>query len=231
VRTIRATDSADLAVRAGAALGALISSAIGERGICAVAVSGGTTPGLMFAELARFGPDWDRVHLFQVDERVAPDGDTTRNLTDLEHDLLAKVPLPRANLHVMPVGADDLQAGAAAYGGEIEAACGGVFDVVHLGLGDDGHTASWPPGDPVIDVTDRDVAVVGPYRDRVRMTLTLPVVNRARTVLWLVSGAAKVPALTQLLTGGTIPACRVDQRRSLLLADAAALGPSGPGAG
>jgi 6-phosphogluconolactonase/glucosamine-6-phosphate isomerase/deaminase len=154
---------------------------------------------------------------------VAPDGDPTRNLTDLERDLLTQVPLPRANLHAMPVGADDLHAAAATYGAEIEAVCGGIFDVVHLGLGDDGHTASWPPGDKVIEVADRDVAVVGPYRDRVRMTVTLPVVNRARTVLWLVSGAAKVPALTQLLNGGDIPACRVDQTRSLLVADAAAL--------
>jgi 6-phosphogluconolactonase len=99
----------------------------------------------------------------------------------------------------MPVTATDLEAAAAEYGAELAVACRGVLDVVHLGLGDDGHTASWPPGDPVIGVTDRDVTVVGPFNDRLRMTLTVSAVNRARLCMVLVAGADKAAAVVKML--------------------------------
>ena len=95
--------------------------------------------------------------------------------------------------------------------------------LVHLGLGPDGHTASLVPGDPVLDITDADVAATGSYHGRRRMTLTFPTINRCRLVLWLVTGGEKAAALVRLREGDrSIPASRVRQDRSLVLADRAA---------
>ena len=146
-----------LAQRAAIWVADQLWSAIAERDVAHLAVSGGTTPKAMFGALATLPLPWDRVHVWQVDERVAPDGDPARNLDDLEAALLSKVP---ATPHLFAVTNPDLAAAAAAYAADLHAACDGVLDVVHLGLGDDGHTASWPPGDPVVDVTDADAAVV-----------------------------------------------------------------------
>ena len=158
---------------------------------------------------------WEDVSVFQVDERIAPDGDPDRNLTQLEHVL----PLERVDLRPMPVTADDLDAAAAAYAGSLPH----VFDLVHLGLGEDGHTASLVSDDAVLDVTYRDVALTGIYQGRRRMTLTYPVLSRARRVLWLVAGADKSAALARLRAGDlSIPASRVSTANALVLADTAA---------
>jgi 6-phosphogluconolactonase len=179
------------------------------------AVSGGHTPWAMFAELASETVPWDAVVIYQVDERVAPPDDPDRNLAHL-HQALGPAP---AQVRAMPVNEPDLAAAAAAYAASLP----GHFDLVHLGLGPDGHTASLVPGDPVLSVTDRLVALTQPYQGRMRMTLTYPALARARQILWLVTGEDKKDPLAKLLAGDTtIPAGRVQAGASLVMADSAA---------
>jgi 6-phosphogluconolactonase len=211
-----------LAQRAAMWIADRVWRAVVDRGVAHIAVSGGTTPSAMFAVLSGLPVPWNQVHVWQVDERVAPDGDPARNLNDLQSDLLSKV---AATPHCFDVTAADLDQAIAAYAADLKASCGGVLDVVHLGLGDDGHTASWPPGDPVVDIINRDAAACGEYQGHVRLTLTPPAVNRARDVMFLVSGTAKASAVRKLLDGDpTIPASRVRRSDTTLLADAAATG-------
>jgi len=200
-------------------------AAVAERGRFTFAVSGGSTPRRMLRFLSGEDLPWKAIHVFQVDERVAPDGDTDRNLTHLREALLSRVDLPAANLHVMPVGREDLVGAAAAYAHDLATTTGGegVLDLVHLGLGTDGHTASLVPGDLALAVKDADVAVTGAYAGRRRMTLTYPALDRARRILWVVTGAGKAPVLPRLAAGDpTIPAGRVRADRAVILADAAA---------
>jgi len=209
-------DATFLATRAATLIAERARAAAADRGRFTLAVSGGKTPWAMFAELARDEVPWGAVEIFQVDERVAPSGDPDRNLTHLRRSLGRTA----ARLRPMPVDDADLEAGAMAYAERLPER----FDLVHLGLGPDGHTASLVPGDPVLEVTDRLVAVTGPYQDRRRMTLTYPALARADEILWLVSGVDKRDALAKLLAGDrSIPAGRVEARRSTILADAAAL--------
>jgi 6-phosphogluconolactonase len=190
-------------------------SAVAERGGFTLAVSGGHTPWKMFPRLAGQMP-WEKVTIYQVDERVAPDGDPDRNLTQLERSLPSG---GAADVRAMPVGAADLEAAADDYARSLPER----IDLVHLGLGPDGHTASLVPGDPVLEVSDRDVAVTGEYMGRRRMTLTYPALDRARRVLWLVTGEDKVDALARLVAGDTsIPGGRVAAGHALVLADEAA---------
>jgi 6-phosphogluconolactonase len=222
----------DAAALARAAVGHVIAAAdaaLDERGRFTLALSGGATPQRFFEELSHRPLPWRSIHVFQVDERVVPAGHPDRNLTGLMEHLVDRVPIPDANVHAMPVEASDLDAAAADYAGELAEVCGpeAVLDLVHLGLGDDGHTASWPPGNPVLDVTDADVAVVGPYRGHRRMTLTPPAVNRAGRILWLVAGAGKAAALARLLDGDpAIPASRVRQEDAVVAAGADAVPPA-----
>jgi 6-phosphogluconolactonase/glucosamine-6-phosphate isomerase/deaminase len=174
----------------------------------------------MLRALAREDVPWDQVHLLQVDERVAPDGDPDRNLIALHESL----PAP-ARVHPMPVELDDLDAAARRYADILTSVAGSPpeLDLVHLGLGGDGHTASLVPGDPVLDVGDRDVAITGPYQGRRRMTLTYPALDRARQVVWLVTGEDKAAMLARLCDGdATIPAGRVRAARAAVFADHAA---------
>jgi 6-phosphogluconolactonase len=190
---------------------------VAEHGRFTFAVSGGRTPWAMFAHLTGRMP-WEKVTIYQVDERVAPDGDPDRNLTQLRASLPTGV---AADVRAMPVEAHDLEAAAVEYAAALPAA----LDLVHLGLGPDGHTASLVPGDPVLDVLDRDVAVTGLYQGWQRMTLTYSTLNRARQILWLVTGEDKVDALARLRAGDTsIPAGRVSSANALVIADAAAAG-------
>jgi 6-phosphogluconolactonase len=202
--------------RAGAAFVAdRARDAVEARGIFTFGVSGGRTPWAMFAELASHTVPWDAVVIYQVDERVAPAGDPSRNLTNLRQALGSAQP----EVIAMPVNDADLDEAAAAYADDLP----DQFDLVHLGLGPDGHTASLVPGDPVLSVTDRLVAVTGPYQGHRRMTLTYPGLARASQLLWLVTGADKKTALSALLAGDTaIPAGRVEAAASIILADEAA---------
>jgi 6-phosphogluconolactonase len=196
-----------------------------SRGRFTMAVSGGHTPWLMLRAVADDEVPWQQVHVFQVDERVAPAADPDRNLAHLRASLLDRVPLPADHIHAMPVEAADLDQGAEQYARTLREVAGSppVLDLVHLGLGPDGHTASLVPGDPVLDVTDADVALSGPYQGHRRMTLTFPIINRSRLVLWLVTGGDKAQTLVRLRDGDrSIPGSCVLRERALVLADRAA---------
>ena len=205
---------------AAARIGALLRSAITARGTASVAFSGGHTPVLMLEALAEQSLPWQHVHVFQVDERVAPNGDAERNSTALRGTLLDRV---ATNAHLMDVTAAHLGDAAHRYADELRPH--EPLDVVHLGMGDDGHTASWPPGDAVIDERDHAVAIVGPYRGMVRMTITPPVVHRASAVLLLVTGADKAPVLARLMSGDrSVVAAHVLGARTVVVADQSAAG-------
>ena len=217
---------ADLTARAAAAFIAAESQpAIAARGRFIIAVSGGNTPWAMLRYLAREKIQWNAVHIVQADERVAPAGDPDRNLTHLQKSLLEHVPLRSEQIHAMPVDVPDLEAAAAQYGRTLSeiADLPPVLDLIQLGLGTDGHTASLVPGDPVLDVSSADVAVTQIYQGRRRVTLTYPVLNRARRVLWLVTGPEKAEMLRRLLAeDASIPAGRVSRDRAVVFADRSA---------
>jgi len=220
-------DSGSVAEKAASVIADYAWEAIAARGLFTVALSGGHTPWIMVRELAAARIPWRAVHIFQVDERVAPAGHPDRNLTHLRESLTGS-PLPPDQLYAMPVESPDLVAAASLYAATLQTIAGEVpiVDLVHLGLGPDGHTASLVPGDPVLDVDDADVALSGPYQGRRRMTLTYPILNRARRVLWVVTGDEKVGMVKRLVEGDRgIPAGRVSSSRALLLADSAAAGP------
>lgn len=220
-------DAPAVARRAAEFIAAEARTAVAARGRFAFAVSGGSTPWLMLRLLAAHELPWPAMHLFQVDERVAPAGDGDRNLTHIGQTLLATAPAAAASLHPMPVEGEDLEAAARDYARTL-ARCAGeppVLDLVHLGLGVDGHTASLVPGDDALAVQDADVAITAPYQGRRRMTLTFPALDRARCILWLATGGEKREMLARLRAADpTIPAGRVDQRRAVVLTDRAAAG-------
>jgi len=217
---VRSTPAA-AATAAADVIADLLQSAIGTRGRASLALSGGTTPAEMVRQLARHDVDWSAVDIFQVDERAVGMRDAARNWP-LTQPLTALV--PESNLYPMPVEAED---GDVQYARVLADSLGmpPVLDVVHLGLGTDGHTASLVPGDPVVEVADRDVAWVGEYQGHRRMTLTSPVLRAARHQVWLVAGASKAPVLHELLTGTlSAPAAGVlrDDTASVFADDAAA---------
>jgi 6-phosphogluconolactonase len=201
--------------------------AVTARGRFVMAVSGGHTPWIMLRALASEELPWKRVQVVQVDERVAPNGHPDRNLTHLREALLDHSPIRPEQIHAMPVESPNLEAAAREYASTLCEIAGTppTLDMVHLGLGPDGHTASLVPGEPVLNVTDADVAMTGNYQGRRRMTLTYPVINRARHVLWLVTGSEKVGMLDRLRKGDlSIPAGRIRQDRAVIFADHAAAG-------
>lgn len=192
-----------------------------------MALSGGTSPQPLLAEIARQPLDWNALHVFQVDERLAPDGDAARNLTSIESALCKHGPMPRWQLHAMPVAAADLAAAAAAYGHELEICAGRppLLDVVHLGLGADGHTASLFPGDAALKVAGRSIAVAESHAGYRRLTLTFPVINSARHIVWFVTGAGKSDVLARLLAGNlAAPAGQITRGCAAVFADEAAAG-------
>lgn len=198
---------------------------VATRGKFVMAVSGGKTPWIMLRDLAQEEVPWNAVHVLQVDERVAPEGDPDRNLTHLRESLLEHAPLRPDQVHAMPVVARNLEAACLRYVLTAEKVAGSppVLDLVHLGLGPDGHTASLVPGDPVLDVTNTDVALTGIYQGRQRITLTYPIIDRSRLLLWLVTGIEKAAMLPRLLARDvSIPAGRLRADRAVVLADRAA---------
>ena len=215
------------AERAAAIIAADARAAVAARGQFAMAVSGGHTPWVMLRALANEDVPWAKVQVFQVDERVAPEGDPDRNLTHLHESLLAHAPITRDQIHAMPVNLPNLDAAANQYAATLQSVLGTppVLDLAHLGLGPDGHTASLVPGDPVLNVTDADVAATGVYMGHRRMTLTYPMLNRSRKILWLLTGAEKAAMLPRLQAGDpTIPAGRISSAQAVILADKAATG-------
>jgi 6-phosphogluconolactonase len=215
------------AERAAAIIAEDARAAVAARGKFSMAVSGGHTPWVMLRALANQEVPWPAVDIFQVDERVAPDGDPDRNLTHLHESLLEHVPISREQIHAMPVEMADLDAAAKQYALKLREVLGmpAVLDLAHLGLGPDGHTASLVPGDPVLQVTDSDVGVTEVYMGHRRMTLTYPMLNRSRKILWLVTGAEKVAMLPRLQAGDTsIPAGGISRDQAVILADRAAAG-------
>ena len=197
-------------------------AAVAARGRFLIAVSGGHSPWIMLRILAREELPWKHVHVFQVDERIAPIGHDERNLTHLRESLLGRAPIHPEQIHAMAVESPDLEAAAVQYASTLCEIAGSppVLDLVHLGLGPDGHTASLVPEDPVLKVAVRDVALTGAYQGRRRMTLTYPIINRARRILWMVTGSEKGSMLARLQKSDfSIPAGRVQQDRALVFAD------------
>jgi len=219
---------ADSVARAAASMIAeKARSGVAARGRFIMAVSGGRTPWMMLRALSNQDMPWEKVHVVQVDERVAPAGHQDRNLTQLRDSLLNQVRLPVDHIYAMPVEAVDLEAAAAQYAEKLQEIAGSppVLDLVHLGLGSDGHTASLIPGDPVLKVVEADVALTGLYQGRRRMTLTYPILNRSRCILWLVTGSEKADMLARLRDGDlSIPAGLVHREQAIVLADRAAAG-------
>ncbi len=210
------------AQQAAALIASKARDAIAARGRACLALSGGRTPWIMMRALAAQELSWRDVHIFQADERVTPLSSADRTLTHLREALLSLAPLRPEQVHPMPVDGDDLVAAAQRYEATLKQVAGTppVLDLVHLGLGPDGHTASLVPNDPALNVTAADVTISGPYQGHRRMTLTYPILNRAETVLWLVTGAGKAEALKRLYAGDAgIPAGRVRQDRAIVLAD------------
>jgi 6-phosphogluconolactonase len=218
-------DANAVARKAAEIIAAEARSAVAARGRFVMAVSGGHTPWQMLRALANKKVPWESVHIVQVDERVAPAGDADRNLSHLRGSLLEHAPLRREQIHAMPVESPNLDAAAKHYAVTLQEIAGSppVLDLAHLGLGPDGHTASLVPGDPVLNVTDSDVALTAVYQGRRRMTLTYPMLNRARRILWLVTGNDKVNALARLREGDmSIPGGRIQRDQAMVLADQAA---------
>jgi len=207
--------------------------AVAARGRFVMAVSGGKTPWQMLRDLSNEEVPWAAVHIVQVDERIAPPRDPDRNLVHLQETLLCHASIPPENIHAMPVEAANPEksspwrrrAPCLDYTSVLNSLSGNppILDLVHLGLGPDGHTASLIPGDSVCQVIDQEVAFTGVYQNRRRMTLTYPVINRARMILWVVTGGEKAPMVPRLLAGDpSIPAGSIAQQNATLLLDAPA---------
>jgi len=213
--------------RAAEFIAAEARAAVAERDRFVMAVSGGRTPWMMLRALSDEDVPWESVHVAQVDERVAPRGHADRNLTHIQESLVAHAPIRPEQLHAMPVESPDSEKAAGQYASTLASIAGSppILDLVHLGLGPDGHTASLVPGDPVLRVTDRDVAWTGAYQGRRRVTLTYPAINRARRILWLATGGEKHTMLARLLNGDvSIPAGGINRERAIVIADRAAAG-------
>jgi 6-phosphogluconolactonase len=213
------------AERAADWLRAEIGRATAQRGRCLVALSGGRTPWRMLHDLRRLRVHWHDLQVFQVDERVVPATDERRNSRQISDLLVAPDALGPEQFHAMPVERDDLAAGADEYARLLAGQAGTppVLDVVALGVGADGHTASLVAGDQLLEERDRDVGVSIPYQRVRRMTLTFRALDAARHRLWLVTGADKARALKQLWAGdSSVPAGRVAREAALVFADVAA---------
>ncbi|MCP9791597.1 6-phosphogluconolactonase [Vulcanococcus limneticus] len=219
----------DLARRAAQRIATAIDLALDERDRCQIALSGGTTPAAAYRLLGQEHLPWDRVDVLLGDERWVSASDPASNARLLAETLLAQEPARQARFHPVPTDLDSPTASAHAFEALVRRLCPGdppVFDLMLLGLGDDGHTASLFPGSTATTVRDRAVTV-GQGKGLDRITLTAPVLSAARQVIVLVSGTGKRQALERLLDPAESPErtpARLVQPRSpvLVLADAAA---------
>ena len=213
---LRAFESAAVAShKAAAFIVERAEQSVLAKGSFSMAVSGGHTPWPMFEAMALMNMPWALTVIYQVDERAVHMQSRERNLNNLRRSLGSV----EATIVPMPVE-HDLDEGALAY----EAGLPERFDLIHLGLGPDGHTASLIPGDPVLAVTEQLVAATGEYQGQRRMTLTYPAIARSDQLVWLVAGVDQREALSRLLEGDTsIPAGRVVSERSLVFTDPSAL--------
>jgi 6-phosphogluconolactonase len=216
----------DVAEAAAAYLAQQITTTLATKSTFSMAISGGRTPWEMLKILAKADLPWQRVNLFQVDERVAPDGHADRNLTQLFQAIAGTPMVTQLRIFPMPVLAADLEEGCREYTQVIhEVTEGKSLDLIHLGLGSDGHTASLVPEDGVMEVQDRLVACTqNTYQGRIRMTLTYPLLNSAKQLLWIVTGSEKQEMVKRLLQQDpSIPAGSIRQENALLLVDQAAI--------
>lgn len=223
IRTFQSAD--EVAKEAANYIADRIRENIARKGFFTMAISGGRTPWEMIKELAKENLPWEKVFLFQVDERVAPDAHPDRNLTQLYKAIEDSRLVSRLNIFPMPVTADDLGEACEEYANHIfRLTENGKLDLVHLGLGTDGHTASLVPGDAVLEVQDKSVAITGDlYQGRHRMTLTYPLLNQAEKILWVVTGAEKAEMLKRLLhKDPTIPAGKIEQHHAIVLTEESA---------
>jgi 6-phosphogluconolactonase len=222
--TVAANPAAAAAAAAGALAGA-IAAAVNSRGSSAIALSGGQTPWQMLEALRGQALPWHALHVFQVDERAVSPDDERRNSRWIRELLCRPAALPTAQFYAMPAEHAALDSASDEYGRMLARHAGEppTLDVVQLGLGPDGHTASLVPGDPLLERAGLEVGVSIPYQGTRRLTLTFAPLNRARHVLWLVTGASKAEMLRRLVIGDpAIPAGRVARAQAHVVADAAA---------
>jgi len=221
------SDAEEVANEAAKLIAMIARQSVEERGRFVLAVSGGRTPWQMLRALGKEELPWKSVHVFQVDERIAPLGHPDRNLTHLCDCLLGNSPIIEHHIYAMPVEWNDLEFASGEYCDMLSEHAGSpsIIDLVHLGLGTDGHTASLVPEDSVLEISDHDVAITDIYQGRQRMTLTYPIINRSRNIMWVITGAEKAPMLKRLLIAdSSIPAGRISQDKAFVLADRNAAG-------
>jgi 6-phosphogluconolactonase len=218
--------AAQVAARTADYLEQEIRDALTHQKSFSLAISGGRTPWEMLKILSKADLPWQRINLFQVDERVAPDGHPDRNLTQLFQAISGTAMVTQLRIFPMPVLAEDLEEGCRDYIKVLDEVTEGKgLDIIHLGLGIDGHTASLVPGDGVMEVQDRLVACTqNTYQGRIRMTLTYPLLNGAKQLLWIVTGNEKQEMVQRLLKQDpSIPAGKIRQENALLMVDKAAM--------
>ncbi|MDO8966424.1 6-phosphogluconolactonase [Algoriphagus sp.] len=223
IRTFQSAD--EVAKEAAIYIADRIRENVARKGSFTMAISGGRTPWEMIKELAKEDLHWEKVFLFQVDERIAPDAHPDRNLTQLFKAIEGTKLVLRLNIFPMRVTANNLNEACEEYADHITRLTeNGKFDLIHLGLGTDGHTASLVPGDAVLAVQDKTVAITGDtYQGRHRMTLTYPLINQAAKILWVITGAEKAEMLNRLLhQDPSIPAGKIDQHHAIVLTEESA---------
>lgn len=203
-------------------ISSLAKRKIESKGSFSFALSGGRTPWEMLAKLAQENLPWEKINLFQVDERIAPEGHKDRNLTQLFQVLQGTRLMTRLNIFPMHVISENLQEACEEYAQHIERITGNsMLDLIHLGMGTDGHTASLIPGDKVCDVGNQMIALTAqPYQGRQRMTMTYPLINQAENILWLITGEEKKEMLVRMLNKDPeIPAGKIKQDQAILMTD------------